>query len=206
MKAKLTSMLTPIASLLLVLSTVPASASEAKLGSPAPSFALTDTDGIERSLSDYRGKTVVLEWLNHDCPFVKKHYDSGNMPKLQEKYTDRGVVWLSVNSSAPGKQGHYAPAEANRLSERKNSAATAVLLDPEGRVGRAYGAKTTPHMFVIDPEGKLRYAGAIDSIPSTDKADVAKADNYVTAALDALLAGEEVDPKVTRPYGCSVKY
>jgi peroxiredoxin len=173
---------------------------------PAPDFTLKDTKGGEVSLSAHKGKTVVLEWLNHDCPFVKKHYDSGNMPALQKSAVERGVVWLSVSSSAPGKQGHYTGEEADRLSEEKASAATAVLLDPQGTVGRLYGAKTTPHMFVIDPQGVLRYAGAIDSIPTADRADVAKADNHVAAALESVLGGKPVETKVTQPYGCSVKY
>lgn len=184
----------------------PMAASDAKIGAAAPGFSLPDTLGTSHSLADFRGKVVVLEWLNHDCPFVKKHYDSGNMPALQAKYTAQGVVWLSINSSAPGKQGNYAPEKANELSRQKKSSATAVLLDPDGKVGKAYGAKTTPHMFVIDAAGVLRYAGAIDSVASADPADVAKADNYVAQALDAVLAGKPVVTASTTAYGCSVKY
>ncbi len=192
---------------LLALSLCTATAAHAlKVGESAPPFTLTDTHGVEHRLSDYAGKVVVLEWLNHDCPFVKKHYDSGNMPELQKGYTAKGVVWLSINSSAPGKQGNYPPEKANELTQQKGGAATAVLLDPDGTVGRAYGAKTTPHMYVIDQKGVLRYAGAIDSIPSTDRADISRATSYVAAALDAVLAGKEVETKATQAYGCSVKY
>jgi len=196
-----------LAGLLLVgAATIPSLASEAKIGSPAPAFTLTDTHGKSHALADFKGKVVVLEWLNHDCPFVKKHYDSGNMPAVQSKYTAEGVVWLSVNSSAPGKQGNFPPEKANELTRQKKGAATAVLLDPDGKVGKAYGAKTTPHMYVIDAQGVLRYAGAIDSVASTDPADIPKADNYVAAALDAVLAGKPVANASTQPYGCSVKY
>lgn len=182
------------------------SAAEAKVGEPAPLFSLTDTNGQNRSLNDFRGKLVVLEWLNHDCPFVKKHYDSGNMQKLQEQYQEKGIAWLSVNSSAPGKQGHFPPDQANQLTTEKGAKPTAVLLDPEGQVGRLYGARTTPHLFIIDQNGTLVYQGAIDSISSTKKEDVASATNYVAVALDSLLAGQPVETAVTTPYGCSVKY
>ena len=182
------------------------SAESAVVGKPAPNFKLKDSNGVERSLSDFKGKLVVLEWLNHECPFVVKHYRSGNMQKLQSKYTVQDVIWLSINSSAPGKQGHVSGEEANELTKKKHGKATAVLLDPEGLVGKLYGAKTTPHMFVIDNAGILRYAGAIDSIPSADVGDTAAATNYVANALDQLSASKEVHPSVTAPYGCSVKY
>jgi peroxiredoxin len=178
----------------------------AKVGEPAPAFTLSDTQGKPHSLSEFQGKVVVLEWLNHDCPFVKKHYDSGNMSKLQTEYTGKGVVWLSINSSAPGKQGNYPPGEANDLTKKKGAAASFVLLDPDGTVGRAYGAKTTPHMYVIDAKGVLQYAGAIDSVASTDQDDIPKATNYVAAAVDSVLAGKPVETATTQPYGCSVKY
>jgi len=178
----------------------------AKVGDPAPAFTLVDLDGNKRSLADYAGKTVVLEWLNYDCPFVKKHYDSGNMPKLQKQYTADGVVWLAIVSSAPGKQGNYPPAELKAKGAEKGAAPTAVLLDPDGTVGRAYGAKTTPHMYVVDGEGVLRYEGAIDSVPSTDADDIAGATNYVAGAIQAVKAGEDVEPATTQAYGCSVKY
>lgn len=176
------------------------------VGGQAPDFTLKDIYGRSHSLSDYRGKYVVLEWTNYECPFVKKHYNSFNMQELQRKLTAEGVVWLSINSSAPGKQGHFSPAEWQRLSHEKGVVATAILLDSDGRVGRAYGAKTTPHMFVIDPQGSVIYQGAIDSIPSTDTADIPIAKNYVVQALKEARAGEPVSQPSTQPYGCSVKY
>ncbi len=191
---------------LLVAAGVAAAADGAQVGSAAPAFTLTDAGGTEHSLVDFRGKVVVVEWLNHDCPFVKKHYGSDNMQALQGRFTDQGVVWLSVISSAPGKQGHVTPERAIELTAEKKAKPTAVLLDGNGAVGKRYGAKTTPHMFVIDREGVVRYAGAIDSIASTEAADVPKATNYVAAALDALLAGKKVETESTQPYGCSVKY
>lgn len=172
----------------------------------APDFSLPDVEGTVHSLSSFRGKYVVLEWFNHDCPFVVKHYVGDNMQSLQRDYTGQGVVWLSICSSAPGKQGHYPPEKQAELAREKKSAATAVLLDPEGAVGRAYGAKTTPHMFVIDPEGRVIYQGAIDSVPSTNPEDIPGAENHVRAALDAALHGKEIVRNVTAPYGCSVKY
>ena len=175
-------------------------------GEPAPEFTLTDSKGTSHKLSDFRGKLVVLEWLNHECPFVKKHYSGGDMQKLQKEYTAKGVVWLSIISSAPGKQGHRTGPQANADTEDKGAAPTAVLLDPAGEVGKKYDAKTTPEMFVIDKEGKVIYAGAIDSIKSTDSKDIAKAENHVRAALDAALAGQPVPTPKTKPYGCSVKY
>ena len=175
-------------------------------GETAPEFTLTDSRGTSHKLSDFRGKLVVLEWLNHECPFVKKHYAGGDMQKLQKEYTDKGVVWLSIISSAPGKQGHRTGPQAEADTKDKNASPTAVLLDPAGTVGQKYGAKTTPEMFVIDKEGKVIYAGAIDSIKSTKPADVAKAENYVRQALDAALAGKPVPTAKTQPYGCSVKY
>lgn len=173
---------------------------------PAPDFSATDSTGKTVKLSDYKGKYVVLEWLNHGCPFVRKHYDAGNMQKLQETYTGKGVVWLSIVSSAPGKEGHVTPAEAEKERAENKSKATAILLDPEGKVGRLYGAKTTPHMFVINPAGNVVYMGAIDSKSSTDSADIPSSTNYVAAALDAAMAGQPVKTAETKPYGCSVKY
>jgi peroxiredoxin len=180
--------------------------SAAEPGETAPEFTLTDSKGTSHKLSDFRGKLVVLEWLNHECPFVKKHYSGGDMQKLQKEYTAKGVVWLSIISSAPGKQGHCTGPQADVDTQDKNAAPTAVLLDPAGEVGQKYGAKTTPEMFVIDQEGKIIYAGAIDSIKSTDSADVAKAENHVRQALNAALAGQPVPTSKTAPYGCSVKY
>ncbi len=175
-------------------------------GEEAPDFTLTDSKGTSHKLSDFRGKLVVLEWLNHECPFVKKHYSGGDMQKLQKEYTAKGVVWLSIISSAPGKQGHRTGPQADADTKDKNANPTAVLLDPAGEVGQKYEAKTTPEMFVLDKEGKILYAGAIDSIKSTDSADIAKAENHVRAALDAALAGQPVPTPKTKPYGCSVKY
>ena len=175
-------------------------------GEEAPDFTLTDSKGTSHKLSDFRGKFVVLEWLNHECPFVKKHYSGGDMQKLQKEYTAKGVVWLSIISSAPGKQGHRTGPQAEADTKDKNASPTAVLLDPSGEVGKKYDAKTTPEMFVLDKEGKILYAGAIDSIKSTDSADIAKAENHVRQALDAALAGQPVPTPKTKPYGCSVKY
>ena len=190
---------------LAIASTLPASAA-VEPGQEAPEFTLTDSKGTSHKLSDFRGKLVVLEWLNHECPFVKKHYSGGDMQKLQQEYTAKGVVWLSIISSAPGKQGHRTGPQAEADTSDKKAAPTAVLLDPSGEVGKKYDAKTTPEMFVLDKEGKVLYAGAIDSIKSTDSADIAKAENHVRAALDAALAGKPVPTPQTKPYGCSVKY
>lgn len=196
-----------IATAALVLVTIIGSALAApQTGKPAPEFTLTDSTGKSHKLSDFKGKFVVLEWLNHGCPFVVKHYGSGNMQKLQKEYTGKDVVWLSIVSSAPGKQGHMTPAETNKAKEESGSAATAVLIDEDGTVGRLYDAKTTPHMFVINPEGTLIYMGAIDSVKSPDPADIAGAKNYVKQALDEALAGKPVSEPVTTAYGCGVKY
>lgn len=176
-------------------------------GLPAPDFTLPSASGETISLSDYAGQTVILEWTNHDCPFVRKHYNSDNMQGLQRQYTEDGVVWLSIISSSPGKQGHVSAAEAEALTQSRNAAPTHVLIDEDGAVGRLYGAKTTPHMYVINEQGEtLSYMGAIDSIPSANPADIADATNYVHTAMTALAAGEMPDPAATRPYGCSVKY
>lgn len=184
----------------------PLAQASASIGAPAPDFSLVDSHGKTHALAELAGKVVVLEWTNHDCPFVGKHYDAGNMQALQRDYTDRGVVWLTVISSAPGTQGHVSPAEANELTRSRNAAPTAVLFDPEGTAGRAYGAVTTPHMYVVDAGGKLVYAGGIDSIRSVAQADVPKATPYVKLALDEVLAGKAVSTPSTRPYGCSIKY
>lgn len=179
---------------------------QAAIDKLAPDFSLKAIDGNEYKLSQFKGKYVVLEWNNPDCPFVRKHYGKGNMQALQRKYREKGVVWLTICSSAPGKQGYYEPSEVKKHLESEKSAATAYLLDREGEVGRMYGAKTTPHMFVIDPERVLIYSGAIDDKPSTKTADLAGATNYVQACLDAVLRGKSVKTKTTTPYGCSVKY
>jgi hypothetical protein len=179
----------------------------AVIGQPAPEFTLTDLKGTPHTLSELKGKTVVLEWVNPQCPFVMKHYDkSGNIPALQKAATADGVVWLSINSGAPGKQGDFDAAQVTAWATKTGAAPTAYLRDSDGKVGKLYGAKTTPHIFVITADGKLAYNGAIDSISSTDVADIAKAENYVTAALAAVKAGKPVATSSTQPYGCSVKY
>lgn len=175
-------------------------------GETAPDFTLNDTNGKTHSLSDFKGKFVVLEWLNHDCPFVQKHYVSGNMQGLQKEYTAKEVIWLSINSSAEGREGNYPAEKANDLTKEKDAAPTAVLVDANGKVGKVYGAKTTPHMFVVSPQGLLIYQGAIDDKPSADPADIASSKNYVKAALEEALAGQAVSESTTKSYGCSVKY
>jgi len=189
----------------LMFGTTPAFAAPA-VGQAAPAFTAVDSKGKEHKLADFKGKVVVLEWTNHDCPYVKKHYNSSNMQNLQKQATDAGVVWLSVISSAPGEQGHVEGAKADELSASRKAVPTAVLLDPKGTIGKAYDARTTPHMYVIDAKGVLRYAGGIDSIASTKVEDVAKADPYFKTALESVVKGEEVKQTVTRPYGCNVKY
>ncbi|MEM0965550.1 MAG: thioredoxin family protein [Verrucomicrobiota bacterium] len=173
-------------------------------GQKAPDFTLTDTNGVQHSLSDFAGKTVVLEWLNHGCPFVVRHYESGNMQGLQDRYGDKGVVWLSIVSSAPGKQGYYPPEKANEITADYEATPAAVLIDSTGDVGRLYSAETTPHMYVINPDGVLVYQGAIDDQPRGR--DPSQANNFVANALDASMAGEPIPNGTTRPYGCSVKY
>jgi peroxiredoxin len=176
------------------------------IGAKAPDFSLSNTQGKTVTLSQFKGKYVVLEWTQPDCPIVHKHYDSGNMQKLQKEFTAKGVIWLSIDSSAPGNQGNYPPAQLEQIMKERNAAPTDILLDPSGSVGRAYGAKTTPDMFIINPAGNLIYSGAIDSIPSADQADIANATNYVQAALDESMAGKPVTTATSRPYGCAVKY
>jgi peroxiredoxin len=176
------------------------------VGDPAPAFVGIDSDGKTHRLADYRGRIVILEWTNHDCPYVRKHYGSGNMQDLQRRATEDGVVWLSVISSAPGTQGHVDGAGANRLTRERTARPTAVLLDPKGEIGRKYGARVTPHMYVIDAAGALAYIGAIDDNPSANPADVQTANNYVTAALAEGKAGRPVTAARTRAYGCTVKY
>jgi peroxiredoxin len=185
---------------------VVSSASAAPVGDAAPAFKEVDTTGKQVQLSDFAGKTVVLEWTNDGCPFVQKHYNSKNMQKTQEAATKEGVVWISVISSKPGSQGFADAARANKLTADRRAKPSLVLLDPDGSMGRAYGAKTTPHMYIITPEGKLAYNGAIDSIKSNRVEDVPKATNYVLAGLTALKAGKQPDPALTVPYGCDVKY
>ena len=183
-----------------------ATASAITSGSLAPDFKGTDANGNAQTLSQYRGKYVVLEWANSGCPFDRMHYTSGSMEALQKQWTAKGVVWLSVISSAPGEQGFVTPTQEKEYLSRMHAAPTAALLDPSGTIGRAFAAKTTPHMFVIDPTGKVIYQGAIDDKPSTDPAELKSAHNYVSTALEEAMAGKSIDTPVTRPYGCSVKY
>lgn len=183
-----------------------ASWAAAKVGQPAPDFSAPSAAGGTQRLADLRGKIVVLEWTNHDCPYVRKHYETDNMQALQREAAAQGVLWLSVISSAPGTQGHVTPAQAGELTRSRKAAPAAVLLDPSGTIGRLYGATNTPHMYVIDRGGLLVYAGAIDDRPTSRRADVAGAENYVRAALQAVAAGQPVKTPVTRAYGCTVKY
>lgn len=178
----------------------------ANVDAPAPTFSATTADGKTVSLADYKGKTVVLEWTNHDCPYVKKHYGAGNMQTQQKAAAAQGVVWLQVISSAPGQQGFVDGAAAQKLNADRGAAPAATLLDPKGELGKLYGAQTTPHMYVIKADGTLAYKGGIDSLATSDKADIAKAEPYVTEALAAVAAGRKVEKASTRPYGCSVKY
>jgi peroxiredoxin len=182
------------------------SLAEVQVGKQAPDFALTDTNGKTHHLSDYKGKYIVLEWYQPDCPFVRKHYNSGNMQALQKEYAAKGVVWLSIDSSAAGQEGNYPSAELNQIATKSGAVRTALLLDADGKVGHLYGAKTTPDMYIINPQGVLVYQGAIDDKPSTDLADVKTAKNYVKSALNAVMGGQTVATASTRPYGCSVKY
>jgi peroxiredoxin len=183
-----------------------ASAATATVGQTAPNFTLQGADGKQHSLTDYAGKFVVLEWTNPNCPFVHKFYDGGAMQALQKTETGKGVVWLRVNSSAPGHDGYQTAADAAAWEKEHNVASTLTLLDPNGTVGHSYGARTTPHMFVIDAKGKLIYAGGIDNKPSPNPEDIATATNYVSTALDEAMAGKRVTTPTARPYGCSVKY
>ena len=176
------------------------------VGKAAPNFKLADVNGKPVTLSQFRGKTVVLEWNNPECPFVKKHYNSGNMQKTQAAAAADGVVWLSINSSAEGKQGYMTPDQAKTIVAGQQSRRTAYLLDPKGVVGTGYGAKTTPHIYIVNPAGTLVYNGGIDDKPTQDKADIAGARNHVLAALSELKAGKPVSVPTSRPYGCSVKY
>jgi len=180
--------------------------SQVEIDTKAPDFSLISSKGEKIALSDYSGKYVVLEWINFECPFVKKHYSTNNMQKLQKEFMDKDVVWLLVCSSADGKQGHFTYDEINSRIEELEINATAYLIDEDGKVGKQYGAKTTPHMFIINPEGNLIYAGAIDNKPSTKNEDVVGAENYIRSALNSVLEGKEIKTKTSVPYGCSVKY
>lgn len=195
-----------LAAVLLVLSVAVPAWATPTVGEAAPGFSVIDSNGQMQNLSDYLGERVILEWTNHDCPYVRKHYGSGNMQSLQQDAVDAGYVWLSIISSAPGQQGYVSGEEANALTASRGAAPSAVLLDPSGDVGRLYDARTTPHMYVIDEAGVLRYMGAIDDQPTTRRSSVAIANNYVRAAMANLAAGEDVAVTETTAYGCSVKY
>src|SRR5438105_6881938 len=176
------------------------------VGSAAPDFSAPDTNGKTRSLSEYKGKYVVLEWFNPECPFVKKHYGGGNMQKLQQDYTSKGVVWLTVDSNAPGSEGNITADQAKKIMDSWKTHQTALLLDPESKVAKLYGAKNTPNMVIINPEGKIVYEGAIDSKASPNPADIPASTNYVKAALDESLGGKAVSNAQTKPYGCHITY
>ncbi|WP_296218277.1 redoxin family protein [uncultured Sphingomonas sp.] len=190
---------------IVALAAMPAAA-EQTTGQPAGNFRLMDADGKAVTLSQFKGRPVVLEWNNPGCPFVQKHYDSGNMQAAQAKAKAMGAAWLTINSGAPGKQGHMTGAEAKAFLAAQEAQPTAYLLDPQGRVGKGYGAKTTPHMYLIDASGKLVYQGGIDDKPTADKADIPGARNHLLAALGEVKAGKKVSVPEARPYGCSVKY
>ena len=189
-----------------ILSSPAWAAGVAKVGETAPAFTANATTGQGVSLADQRGKIVVLEWTNHECPYVRKHYESGNMQSLQKEITAQGVVWLTLISSSPGTQGYVTAKQADELTVSRKASPTAVLLDPTGVVGKSYGATNTPHMYLIDKAGLLVYAGAIDDRPTTRRADIQGAHNYVRAALEDMTAGRAVQTPVTRAYGCTVKY
>ena len=178
----------------------------ASVGQPAPAFSAVDTAGKTVSLADFKGRHVVLEWVNPGCPFVQKHYSGGNMQGTQKEATAKGVVWLTINSTSPDAGDHLKPAEMAAWMQQQKAAATATLMDADGKVGRAYGARTTPHMYIVDPAGKLVYAGGIDDKATANPADIPRATNYVKAALNESLAGKPVSQASTRPYGCSIKY
>ena len=199
-------LLAGLAGVALSLVGLPGASWAAKVGEAAPAFTGKDSNGKAVSLAQFKGKFVVLEWHNHGCPYVKKHYGSGNLPKLQKEWTGKGVVWLAVVSSAPGKEGHVDGAAANANMKQAGAAPTATILDAKGDIGRLYGAKTTPHMFIVSPQGTLIYNGAIDDKPSTDAGDIATSKNYVSQALTEALSGKPVSVASTAPYGCSVKY
>src|SRR5215831_887772 len=189
-----------------ILAVVVVSALAVRVGEPAPDFTSVDSNGKNQRLSDYKGKYVVLEWHNQGCPYTKKHYESSNMQRLQKECTGKGVIWLTVISSAPGTQGFVTPSQENDYVKQVGAVPTAVLMDPGGSLGHLYGAKTTPHMYIVDPSGTLIYNGAIDDHPTSDQSDIKSSKNYVSTALGEAMAGKPVTDSATRPYGCSVKY
>jgi len=184
----------------------PAALAAVAAGQPAPDFTLTDIAGKQRWLSEFKGKYVVLEWFNSECPFVQKHYESSNMQALQKRYGGKGVVWLTINSTSPDSSNYRSPAQSQQIARDWSISSAAFMLDPEGKVGQTYGARTTPHMWVIDPQGKVIYAGGIDDKATYRAADVQSARNFVAAALDESMAGKAVAVPAAAPYGCSVKY
>ena len=194
------------AAMAVAIAAAPVTTLASKVGAPAPNFKGTDSNGTVHNLSDFKGKWVVLEWHNEGCPYVKKHYGGQNMQKLQKEWTAKGVVWLTILSSSAGQQGHMEAARANAYFAQQQAAPSAILLDPSGEIGRLYDAKTTPHMFVINPYGMLVYNGAIDDKPTSEQADLASASNYVSAALTEGMAGQPVTTATSRPYGCGIKY
>lgn len=191
---------------IIVLAALAVSAFAVKIGDPAPGFTAVDSNGKQQSLANYKGKFVVLEWHNQGCPYTRKHYESGNMQRLQREWTAKGVIWLTVISSAPGTQGFVTPTQENEYLKTMKAEPTAVIMDPGGSLGHLYSAKTTPHMFIIDPGGTLIYSGAIDDHPTTDQGDIPNSKNYVSLALTEAMSGKRVSDPATRPYGCSVKY
>jgi peroxiredoxin len=195
-----------LTALVLVAGFISLAHAEVKIGGPVPTFSAEGSDGKVYSLADYRGKFVVLQWYNRDCPFIHKHYDSGNMQKLQDTYAKKGVIWFEVASSAPDTEGYMKTAEAQNNRAKCGTKSVATLMDPEGAIGKLYAAKTTPHVFIVNPKGVLIYQGAIDDHASADAEDIPKSKNYVAAALDEALAGKPVSISSTHPYGCSVKY
>lgn len=199
-------MLKSFLSLLCLLTVAVPAFAQATPGEPAPHFSAKDISGKAQSIEQYKGKIIVVEWSNPDCPFVHKHYDTGNMQKLQAYAVDKGVVWLTINSSAPEKQGNMTTEEAQRWVRENKSSASAYILDPKGTIGKLYGASTTPHMFVIDKTGKIAYAGAIDDQPSPATDKINEARNYVHEAIDALLTGKNPELSAVKAYGCSIKY
>lgn len=203
---KLITLITLIFVSIMLINATDTDRSGAVVGEQAPDFSVVDANGNVHSLSDFEGKYVILEWLNHGCPFVRKHYDGNNMQEMQKRYTDEGVIWLSVVSSAPGTQGYMEPEETLKAMEENNASPTAILLDVDGTMGRAYDARVTPHMYIINPEGVLEYNGAIDDKPTARARDLEGAHNYVDAAMESLRSGNSVEVTTSTPYGCTVKY
>ncbi len=200
------TLLTLIVAFAFIIPAFMANAAAPVIGEPAPNFKAVDVDGKEFNLADHKGKIVVLEWTNHQCPFVMKHYNSGNMQKVQKAVNEQGVEWVTIVSSAEGRQGYVTPEEAKKIVQDAGATITTKILDPSGQIGKLYDAKTTPHMFVIDAEGKLAYAGAIDNKSSPNPSTIEGAENYVLAAVDDLISGNAVRTSNSQPYGCSVKY